>query len=73
MVNKKRILTSRDRRLLFHEVVTHSFQVRAVDVDTRLKEVLILGWVNVEEPGKVEKFIQVYAVSPSVIHPALFQ
>ena len=36
----KRIVLTRDRRLLFRKAITHGFWIRAVDVDTQLKEVL---------------------------------
>ena len=39
-VHEKRIVLTRDRRLLFRKAITHGFWVRAVDVDTQLQEVL---------------------------------
>ena len=37
---EKRIVLTRDRRLLFHKAITHGFWIRAVDVDIQLQEVL---------------------------------
>jgi len=37
---EKRIVLTRDRKLLFRKAVTHGFWIRAVDADTQLKEVL---------------------------------
>jgi uncharacterized protein len=37
---EKRIVLTRDRRLLFRKAITHGMWVRAVDVDTQLQEVL---------------------------------
>jgi len=37
---EKRIVLTRDRRLLFRKVIRHAFVIRAVDVDTQLQEVL---------------------------------
>ncbi len=37
---EKRIVLTRDKRLLFHKAITHGFWVRAVDADNQLKEVL---------------------------------
>ena len=37
---EKRILLTRDKRLLFRKAITHGFWVRAVDADEQLKEVL---------------------------------
>jgi uncharacterized protein with PIN domain len=37
---ENRIVLTRDRRLLFRKAITHGFWIRAVDVDTQLKEVL---------------------------------
>jgi uncharacterized protein with PIN domain len=39
-VREKRIVLTRDRRLLFRKAVTHGFWIRADDVDSQLKEVL---------------------------------
>jgi len=39
-VNEKRIVLTRDRRLLFRKAVTHGYWVRADDIDSQLKEVL---------------------------------
>ena len=39
-IHEKRIILTRDRRLLFHRVVTHGFWVRSDDPDTQLKEVM---------------------------------
>jgi len=39
-VREKRIVLTRDRKLLFRKAVTHGFWIRAVDVDTQLREVL---------------------------------
>ena len=39
-IREKRIVLTRDRRLLFRKVITHGFWIRAVDVDTQLREVL---------------------------------
>jgi uncharacterized protein with PIN domain len=37
---EKRIVLTRDRKLLFRKAVTHGFWIRSDDVDTQLKEVL---------------------------------
>jgi predicted nuclease of predicted toxin-antitoxin system len=37
---EKRILLTRDRRLLFRKAITHGLWVRAADADTQLEEVL---------------------------------
>lgn len=37
---EKRIVLTRDRKLLFRKAVTHGFWIRAVDVDTQIREVL---------------------------------
>ena len=37
---EKRIVLTRDRRLLFRKAITHGFWVRAVDADAQVKEVL---------------------------------
>lgn len=37
---EKRIVLTRDRRLLFRKAITHGFWIRAVDVGTQLQEVL---------------------------------
>ncbi len=37
---EKRIVLTRDKRLLFHKAITHGFWVRAVDAGNQLKEVL---------------------------------
>ncbi len=37
---EKRIVLTRDRKLLFRKAVTHGFWIRAVDVDTQLQQVL---------------------------------
>jgi uncharacterized protein with PIN domain len=37
---EKRILLTRDKRLLFRKAITHGFWIRAVDADEQLKEVL---------------------------------
>lgn len=37
---EKRILLTRDKRLLFRKAITHGFWIRAVDADNQLKEVL---------------------------------
>jgi hypothetical protein len=37
---EKRIVLTRDRRLLFRKVITHGFWIRAVDVDIQLQEVM---------------------------------
>ncbi len=37
---EKRIVLTRDKRLLFHKAITHGFWVRAVVADNQLKEVL---------------------------------
>jgi uncharacterized protein with PIN domain len=39
-VREKRIVLTRDRKLLFRRAVTHGYWVRAVDADLQLKEVL---------------------------------
>ncbi len=39
-VHEKRIVLTRDRRLLFRKAVTHGYWVRADDIDSQLKEVL---------------------------------
>lgn len=39
-VREKRIVLTRDRRLLFRKAVTHGYWVRAVDIESQLKEVL---------------------------------
>ncbi len=39
-VHEKRIVLTRDRRLLFRKAITHGYWVRAVDVNTQLQEVL---------------------------------
>lgn len=39
-IREKRIILTRDRRLLFHRTVTHGFWVRSDDPDTQLKEVM---------------------------------
>jgi uncharacterized protein with PIN domain len=37
---EKRIVLTRDRRLLFHKAITHGFWIRSVDADSQLQEVL---------------------------------
>jgi uncharacterized protein with PIN domain len=37
---EKRIVLTRDRRLLFRKAITHGFWIRAVDVDIQLQEVM---------------------------------
>ena len=37
---EKRILLTRDRRLLFHKSITHGYWVRATDPDKQVLEVL---------------------------------
>ncbi|MGB5326799.1 MAG: Mut7-C RNAse domain-containing protein [Gammaproteobacteria bacterium] len=37
---EKRIVLTRDRRLLFRKAITHGFWIRSVDADTQVKEVL---------------------------------
>ena len=37
---EKRIVLTRDRRLLFRRAITHGFWIRSVDVDTQLEEVM---------------------------------
>jgi hypothetical protein len=37
---EKRIVLTRDRKLLFRKAVTHGYWIRSDDVDTQLKEVL---------------------------------
>lgn len=39
-VTEKRILLTRDRRLLFHKSVTHGYWVRATEPDSQVKEVI---------------------------------
>ena len=39
-VNEKRIVLTRDRRLLFRKAVTHGYWIRSVEVDTQILEVL---------------------------------
>jgi hypothetical protein len=39
-VREKRIVLTRDRRLLFRKAVTHGFWIRSTDADSQLKEVL---------------------------------
>ena len=39
-IQEKRIVLTRDRRLLFRRAITHGFWIRSVNVDTQLQEVL---------------------------------
>jgi uncharacterized protein with PIN domain len=49
-VNEQRIVLTRDRRLLFVKHISHGYWVRAVDVESQIKEVLcrfdLHGWIH---------------------------